>query len=179
MNYCGNCGHSITLQIPAGDDRERHCCNNCGSIHYFNPRIIVACLPTWKNKIMLCKRGIEPRLDYWTLPGGFMEQGETTEEGAIRETWEETRAEVEIEHLHGIYNMPQINQVYFIYKAAMKSSTFETTPESTEIKLVEPKDIPWNSLAFTVMKKTLEQYVQNVPSGNRGFHHDVITLKNM
>lgn len=178
MNYCGNCGHSISLQIPDGDDRERHCCNSCGSIHYFNPRIIVACLPIWKNRIMLCKRGIEPRLGYWTLPGGFMELGETTEQGAARETWEETRAEVDIQHLHGIYNMPQINQVYFVYKANMKSPDFELTPESTEIKLVAPEDIPWDLLAFKVMHKALKQYVNNDPTGNDGIHHEVITFKN-
>jgi len=176
MNYCGNCGHSITIQVPDGDDRERHCCNSCGSIHYFNPRIIVACLPVWEGKIMLCRRGIEPRKGYWTLPGGFMELNETTEDGAIRETWEETKAEVEIERLQGIYNMPQINQVYFVYLAKMKSAHYEITPESTEIELVDPKDIPWDKLAFRVMKKVLEQFVNEETPGNPEIHHDTITF---
>ena len=123
---------------------------------------------------MLCKRGIEPRKDYWTLPGGFMELGETTEQGAVRETWEETRAQVEIANLHGIYNIPQINQVYFIYKARMLSPDFELTLESTEIKLLGPNEIPWDEIAFTVMKKALQQYVNQEVPGNTGFYSEVI-----
>lgn len=161
MNFCSNCGHAITVLVPQGDNRERHCCGNCGSIHYLNPRIIVGCLPIWEDKILLCKRGIEPRKDLWTLPAGFMELGETTEEGALRETWEETRANVQIERLHGIYNIPQIDQVYFMYLAQMRSPDFQTTPESTEIKLMHPDEIPWEDLAFKVIKKTLRQYVED------------------
>ena len=125
---------------------------------------------------MLCRRGIEPRRGYWTLPGGFMEMDETTQEGALRETREETRAKVEIERLHGIYNMPQINQVYFIYLAKMKSPHFETTAESTEIELVEPQNIPWDRLAFRVMRRSLEQYVNQDSPENAGIHHDTITF---
>lgn len=171
MNYCSQCGHAITLLIPNGDDRERHCCGNCGSIHYFNPRIIVGCLPVWEDRIMLCKRGIEPRLGYWTLPAGFMELGETTEQGAIRETWEESRAEVDIERLHGIYNIPHIDQVYFIYLARMRSAKFEITPESSEIELFRIKDIPWDSLAFRVMNKALEHYIEDTPAAFTEVHH--------
>lgn len=176
MKYCANCGHQITLLVPKGDDRERHCCGDCGSIHYINPRIIVGCLPIWDDKIMICRRGIEPQLGYWTLPAGFMELGETTEQGAIRETFEETRAEVEIEHLHGIYNIPQIDQVYFLYRAKMTSAKFEITPESTEIKLVSPQQIPWDELAFEVMKTALKQYADNEPSNHPDFHHQQIDI---
>lgn len=173
MNYCGNCSHPITIKVPDGDDRERHCCDHCGSIHYFNPRIIVASLPIWEEKVLLCKRGIEPRLGYWTLPGGFMELGETTEEGAIRETWEETRAKINVQGLHGIYNLPQIDQVYFIYLAEMQSPEFELTPESTDIKLFDVEDIPWDEMAFTVMKKALKHYIEKHPE-NQDTFHDVI-----
>lgn len=176
MNYCSNCGHPITIKIPEGDDRERHCCDSCGQIHYFNPRPIVACLPRWQGKIMLCKRGIEPRLGYWTIPGGFMELGETTEQGAIRETWEETRAKVTIERLFGVYNMPQINQVYFVYLADLTEPVFETTVESTEIKLLSPDEIPWDDIAFRVINTSLRQYVDDACTGRDGVHHDVVTF---
>lgn len=121
---------------------------------------------------MMCKRGIEPRHGFWTLPGGFMELNETTEQGALRETWEETKAKVKIERLHGIYNIPRINQVYFIYLAKMTSAYFETTPESTEIKLVEPKDIPWESMAFKVMERTLQNYLKDLKSGSNALYHE-------
>lgn len=174
MNYCSDCGQTISLLVPKGDDRERHCCGNCGSIHYFNPRIIVGCLPIWEDKILLCKRGIEPRLGYWTLPAGFMELGETTEQGAIRETWEESRAEVDIERLHGIYNIPHIDQVYFIYLAKMRSPHFEVTPESSKIELLGIEDIPWDNLAFRVMNEALQHYIEDKPAAFTDVHHAVI-----
>ncbi len=171
MNYCSHCGHAITLLVPQGDDRERHCCGNCGSIHYFNPRIIVGCLPIWEDRILLCKRGIEPRLGYWTLPAGFLELGETTEQGAIRETREETRAEVDIQRLHGVYNIPHIDQVYFIYLAKMRSPYFEVTPESSQIELVKADEIPWDDLAFKVMNETLKNYLEDTPATYTDVHH--------
>ncbi len=175
MNYCSNCGSSLTLAIPPGEDRERHWCRHCGSIHYLNPRIIVGCIPIWQGKILLCKRGIEPRLGYWTLPAGFMELGETTEQGAIRETWEETRARVDIDHLHGIYNIPHINQVYLIYRARMKTADFETTPESTQVELVDPAEIPWEQLAFRVMNRVLKEHTRGIPADHTaGLFHGTI-----
>ena len=171
MKFCSNCGHPISILIPEGDNRERHCCGNCGAIHYFNPRMIVGTLPIWEDKIMICKRGIEPRAGLWTLPAGFMELGETTEEGAIRETWEETRAKVEIQHLHGIYNIPQIDQVYFIYLAQMQSPAYELTPESTQIELVRKEDIPWDDIAFAVIKKALQDYIEGSPTPHNTVHH--------
>jgi ADP-ribose pyrophosphatase YjhB (NUDIX family) len=174
MKYCSDCGDPIVMKVPEGDDRERHCCDSCGAIHYFNPRIIVACIPRWEGKIMLCKRGIEPRHGYWTVPGGFMELDETTEQGAMRETWEETHAKVNITRLHGMYNIPQIGQVYVVYLADMISPEFEVTPESTEIRLFDPSDIPWDSIAFNVIEKSLRQYVEGVSTGDESFHRDTI-----
>ena len=122
----------------------------------------------------MCRRGIEPRRGYWTLPAGFMELGETTEEGAVRETWEETRAQVDIKHLHGVYNIPEISQVYMIYLAQMRSPDFEVTPESTEIKLCLPNEIPWSDIAFWVMKMALEQYLgDDQPDYKQVFHRDL------
>jgi len=176
MNFCSNCGHSISVLIPEDDNRERYCCGNCGAIHYVNPRIIVGTLPVWEDKLMICKRGIEPRVGLWTLPAGFMELGETTEEGAIRETWEETRAQVDIQHLHGVYNIPQIDQVYFIYLAQMRSPKFELTPESTQIELIDKVDIPWDKIAFPVIKQALTQYVEQGPAAFSEVHHSEILI---
>lgn len=159
MKYCSICAAPLEVRIPDDDDRPRHCCTGCGAVHYLNPKVIVGCIPIWEEKILMCKRGIEPRLGYWTLPGGFMELNETTDEGAARETWEETRAKVDIQHLHGVYNIPHINQVYFFYLAKMRTPDFEITPESTEIKLVTKDEIPWEHLAFGVVEKALRQYL--------------------
>jgi len=178
VNFCGNCGHPVTIKIPEGDDRDRHCCDSCGYIHYYNPKIIVTCIPRWEDKILLCKRGIEPRLGYWTIPGGFMEVKETTEEGAIRETWEECRARVDISRLHGIYNVPHINQVYFVYLADMTSPEFETTLESTELRLATLNDIPWDDIAFKVIGEALKQYVNDVAHGFEGIHQDTLIHPN-
>ncbi len=123
---------------------------------------------------MICRRGIEPQHGYWTIPGGFMEINETTEEGAIRETWEETRAKVEIDRLHGVYNMPEIDQVYFVYLANMLTPDFEHTPESTEIRLVKPSEIPWDEIAFRVLEKALRQYVEQTAYPKHGVHHETV-----
>jgi len=123
----------------------------------------------------MCKRGIEPRKSYWTLPGGFMELNETTEQGAVRETWEEARARVEIERLHGVYNIPRINQVYFFYLARMLSPEFETTFESTEIKFCTKDEIPWGDLAFKVVDLALRQYVDGKEEVSTPYFHSTIS----
>lgn len=122
----------------------------------------------------MCKRGIEPRANYWTLPGGFMEINETTEQGAIRETWEEARAKVEIVKLHGVYNIPRINQVYFFYLAKMLSPDFETTFESTEIKFCTKDEIPWDDLAFKVVDLALRQYISGEGEIQAPYFHSEI-----
>lgn len=174
MKYCSNCGAQLDYRVPEFDDRERHCCSSCDHIHYINPKVIVGCLPIWEDKILMCKRGIEPRRGFWTLPGGFMEVDETTEQGAIRETWEEARSRVEITHLHGVYNIPRINQVYFFYIAKMLSPDFETTLESTEIKLCGKDEIPWEHLAFKVVDLALKQYVHGAKGIGTPYFHSTI-----
>ncbi|GLS26463.1 NUDIX hydrolase [Marinibactrum halimedae] len=171
MNYCSVCGNPVTLAIPQGDDRERHICNHCDTIHYQNPRIITGCLVTHDKQILLCKRAIEPRKHFWTLPAGFMENGETTEEGAIRETWEEAKATVKSEGLYQIFNLPHINQVYFFYRASFlnpQSSTplFAAGPESLEVELFSPENLPWDQLAFPVIKQTLLDYLGDREQGH-------------
>ena len=115
MKYCSVCGSLTVKKIPDGDNRERDCCENCGTIHYSNPKIIVGTIPFKDSSVLLCKRGIEPRYGKWTLPGGFLENGETVAQGAFRETLEETNTEVEMKDLYAIFNVPQINQVYMLY----------------------------------------------------------------
>jgi ADP-ribose pyrophosphatase YjhB (NUDIX family) len=162
MNYCSNCGSKVSLRIPEGDTHARYICDNCQIIHYQNPRMIVGCLPIWEDKILICKRAIEPRYGLWTLPAGFLENDETVEQGAIRETSEEAGAKVTITRLHSLYSLPKVNQVYAIYLAEMSSSHFDAGEESLECKLISVEEIPWNDIAFTAIKFSLKTYVENL-----------------
>lgn len=162
MKYCSNCGKTLTFKLPAGDTHFRFVCNNCGIIHYQNPRMVVGCIPLWNGKILMCKRAIEPKYGLWTIPAGFMENGETVEEGAIRETMEESGANVEIVRLHALYSLPNVNQVYAIYLAHMKSAYVEAGEETLECKMCEPQDIPWDELAFTAVEFSLKKYIENL-----------------
>lgn len=147
--------------VPKGDNRSRCVCQVCHAIHYSNPKLVTGCLPIWEGKILLCKRSIEPRFGYWTLPSGYMEDGETVEEGAARETWEESRAEVEIERLFAIYSIPRISQVYLLFLAQLNCCSFGPTEESSEVSLVSPEDIPWEELAFPAVEFALRKYVEH------------------
>lgn len=158
MKYCANCGNPVTLKVPEGDDRERHVCEHCDTIHYQNPRIITGCLPIYEDKVLLCKRAIEPRYGLWTLPAGFMENGETTEQGALRESWEEARASIDIHGLYTLFNLPQINQVYMFYRGVLNNLDFGPGVESLEVELFTEPQIPWDELAFPVVNKTLKHY---------------------
>ncbi len=135
-------------QIPEGDDRERMICSDCGWIHYENPKIIVGAVATWQGRFLLCKRGIEPRQGYWTIPAGFMELRETAEQGAAREAWEEARTRLRIGSLLGLYSIPRAGQVHMIYRAEMLSSEFAAGSESLEVRLFTWEEIPWQDLAF-------------------------------
>ncbi len=174
MNYCNNCGHKLSLKIPKGDTHARYVCDNCNLIHYLNPRMIVGCIPVWQEKILICKRAIEPKYGLWTLPAGFMENGETVEQGALRETKEEAGAEVEIIRLHSLFSLPQVNQVYAIYLAKMTSENFYAGEESLECKLISTDEIPWEKIAFTAIKFSLKKYVENQSLNSKetflGFH---------
>jgi len=161
MKHCSNCGQLISTAIPDGDHRERFVCSYCNSIFYDNPRIITGTLPVYDDKIMICKRGIEPRAKYWTIPGGFMENGESMAAGAARETLEEACAEVNVGQLLSAISLPSVNQVHCFYLAEMNNDYFETTPESIEIKLVEVKDIPWDQIAFKTVEYTLRHYIEH------------------
>ena len=162
MNFCSNCGsENIDLKIPDGDTYKRFVCQNCGHIFYANPRIIVGCLPVFEDKILLCRRAIQPQKGLWNLPAGFLENGEKAEDGAARETFEESMAKVDIIKLHVVFSLPKVNQVYLHFLAQMHDSKFGPTRESLEVKLFDIKDIPWEEIAFHSSTFALEKYVES------------------
>ncbi|WP_333839650.1 NUDIX hydrolase, partial [Pelomicrobium sp.] len=124
MNFCSNCGARVEYRVPPGDTLPRYVCPACGAIHYQNPKIVVGCIPEWEDRVLLCRRAIEPRYGYWTLPAGFMENGETTFQAALRETMEEARARVELGPLYTVYNLPHVNQVYLMFRARLLDLDF-------------------------------------------------------
>jgi ADP-ribose pyrophosphatase YjhB (NUDIX family) len=165
MKYCSNCGNPVELRIPAGDDRNRFVCARCETIHYQNPRLIVGCLVTHGERVLLCRRAIEPRKNFWTLPAGFMENGETTLAGAQRETWEEARARVVNATLYRVFDLPHISQVYMFYRGELADGVYGVGPESLASDLFEERDIPWDQLAFPVVMETLREYLADRRSG--------------
>ena len=156
MKFCNQCGHSVSQHIPQGDSRLRYVCDHCRTIHYQNPNIVAGCLPTWGTQVLLCRRAIEPRKGYWTLPAGFMENGETVEQAARRETLEEACAQLQSLSLYTLIDVPHINQVHIFYRAELQSLDFSAGEESLEVQLFEEADIPWSELAFRTVSRTLE-----------------------
>ena len=144
--------------VPPGDDRERLVCPDCGYVAYDNPKVVVAAVCTWQGSFLICRRAIEPRKGFWTIPAGYMELNETTAEGARREAWEEARADVEIDGLIGIYEIPRISQIYVIHRARMTAPDFSAGPESEDVVLAAWEDIPWGDLAFPSIVWALERF---------------------
>ncbi len=162
MNYCSHCGSAhLKHKIPEGDNLPRFVCENCHTIYYQNPKIIAGCLPVWEDKILLCKRAIEPRYGLWTLPAGFMENNETVEQAATRETWEEAKAEIEQLNLYTVISLPHASQVYMMFRANLQNLTFAPGSESLDVHLFAQDEIPWDFLAFPVIRRTLTYYFQD------------------
>lgn len=160
IRFCNSCGASIEIAIPDGDTRERHVCNNCGRIQYQNPKIVTGCVPLWQDRILLCRRAIEPRLGLWTVPAGFMENNETLAEGAVRETLEEACAPVSDIRLFGVYSLPRISQVYVMFLGnLLRENGFAVGAETLEVRLFREDEIPWDEMAFRVVETTLKRYL--------------------
>jgi len=170
MKFCSQCGSpSIIFAIPEGDDRERYQCSDCEIVFYQNPRVIVGCIVHHQDKVLLCRRAIQPRYGFWTIPCGFLENGESCEEGAIRETFEEAGAKAKIMDLYCVYDVLHVNQVYLIYRAEFQGDVgFESGIESLETQLVDIEEIPWDDLAFSSIRFALECFQQDVSEG-QGF----------
>ncbi len=163
ISFCSACGHATHHLIPSGDARARDVCasSSCGLVHYENPKIVTGTLPVWQGKVLLCKRAIEPRLGYWTLPAGFMELLETCEQGALRETWEEAGAKVQVRSLLSVLDVPHASQVHLFYLADLIDGRFCAGIESLEVALFAPEEIPWSEIAFKTVTKTLRHYLSN------------------
>lgn len=170
IKFCSSCGAPTELRRPEGDDRLRYTCTVCDTIHYQNPNLVIGAIPEWKDEILLCRRAIEPRHGFWTLPGGFMENGETTTDAAIRETMEEAGARIEIVELFSMYSLPHINQVHLLFRATLLDPDFAPGPESLEVKLFSEADIPWDEIAFRPIKYSLEHYFADRSKGRFDFH---------
>lgn len=167
--YCRYCGQATETRIPPGDTLPRQCCNHCGSIHYDNPKLVLGTLPVWEEKVLLCRRAIEPRLGYWTLPAGFMENNETTAQAALRETDEEAGAQIELLDLYTLISVPHISQIHGIYRARLLSPIFVPGEETLEARLFSEAEIPWDEIAFRTIKLTLQHYFADRQQGNFPF----------
>lgn len=174
MSFCLQCGYEAYLEIPTGDQKHRLVCRQCGYIHYENPKVICGALALWDNKVLLCKRAIEPRYGFWTLPAGFMELNETMEQGAARETMEEAEAEVEIKQLYCMYNIPRIGQIYVLFKGDLIDGKYGAGEESLECGLFNEEDIPWDQIAFPSVERTLRHYFQDRKLGTFSTHLETI-----
>ena len=170
MKFCSNCGAPVALKVPPGDSLPRHVCDACNTIHYQNPRLVVGCIPEWEDRILLCRRAIEPRYGLWTVPAGYMENGETTVQGAARETLEEANARVEVGALYAIFNIPHISQVYMLFRARLLDADFSAGAETLETRLFSEADIPWDEIAFATVRQTLNHYYNDRKQGEYRFH---------
>jgi ADP-ribose pyrophosphatase YjhB (NUDIX family) len=161
MNFCSACGARVQLGLPPGDDRQRYICTSCRTIHYQNPKIVAGAIILAGDRLLLCKRAIEPRWGTWTLPAGYMENGETIEEAARRESWEEAGAMLTNVRPYAVLNLTIVDQLYFIFLAQLKDGVFSAGEESLEVKLVDLADIPWDELSFPVIRKVMEVFVHD------------------
>lgn len=174
INFCTQCGGKVSSIIPADEDRLRGVCESCGFIHYENPKMVVGCIPVWKDEILLVRRAIEPRLGLWTLPAGYLENGETVADGARRETLEEAGAHHGELIPYGLYNLPRLSQIYMIFRTELLNVDFRGGAESLEVKLFTEAEIPWDEMAFKVIRVCLEHFFADRRRGRFPFHTDDI-----
>jgi ADP-ribose pyrophosphatase YjhB (NUDIX family) len=174
MKFCSNCGSAVLSRVPPGDSLPRHVCDACGSIHYQNPKLVLGAIPEWEGRLLLCRRAIEPRYGYWTLPAGFMENGETAAEAAARETAEEAGARVELLDAFSMISVPYVNQVHVFYRARLLDLEFKPGVESLEVALFEEAKLPWKDIAFRTVGLTLKHWLADRARGTFGFHAEDI-----
>jgi ADP-ribose pyrophosphatase YjhB (NUDIX family) len=171
IQHCKSCGATVTYRVPDdGDTRERAVCPSCHTIHYENPLNVVGTVPVWGDKVLLCKRNIEPRLGKWTLPAGFMELGETLAQGAARETTEEAGAQFEMQDIFSIMNVVRVGQVHFFFRAQLTSDQFDPGHETMEARLFTEQEVPWDEIAFRTVKETLQHYFADAKSQQFKLH---------
>lgn len=170
MKFCSECGGTTETLIPEGDSRLRAVCSACKIIHYVNPKMVLGTIPAWGDRVLLCRRAIEPRYGLWTLPAGFMEVEESTANGAMRETMEEAGARIELGSLFSVFDIPHVNQVHLFYLAQLKDLEFAAGPESLEVKLFTEDEIPWNLIAFRTITATLKFYFHDRRQGVMSIH---------
>ena len=170
MKHCSACGHPIQYSIPPGDQRERAVCTHCGAIHYQNPRIVAGCVVEHAGRILLCRRAIDPRRGFWTNPAGFMELGETLQRAALRETWEEALAEVQLGSMLSITNVLKTGQVHIFFRATLAEPRFGVGSESLEVRLFDESEIPWDEIAFRSGTFALQGYLEDRRAGREQLH---------
>jgi ADP-ribose pyrophosphatase YjhB (NUDIX family) len=175
LNFCSSCGSPVTSKIPAGDHLPRFVCTSCGIIHYKNPLLVLGCVPQWEDLILLCRRAIEPRRGFWTVPAGFMENGETMQQAAARECHEEALAKVAVGSLLAVVNVTHAHQVHVMFRAQLLEPVFAPGPESLEVGLYHEAQIPWDELAFPSGEFTLRQFYADRAAGREDHHFTELT----
>lgn len=178
MNYCSDCGATVSLTTPSDDNRARHVCDDCNMVHYSNPKNVTGAILFKGDKVLLCKRAIEPRYGLWTLPAGFMENEETVKQGAARETYEEAQAKAKSLSFFGMFSLPHISQVYMMYVGELEGNGYGAGAESLEVGLFSQDEIPWDNLAFPVVKYCLERYFEQGYQPSQVFEASVTRLAN-
>ena len=170
MKYCSNCGLHVKRSIPPGDDRPRFVCEACSTVYYENPKVVVGAIPEWEGKILLCRRAIEPCHGKWTLPAGYLENGETLSEGAKREALEEANARIKQLTPYTLFNLTFVNQVYFIFRSILTDLDYMPGHESLEVRLFKEEEMPWDKLAFSAVRESLMLFFKDRAAGAFRFH---------
>ena len=170
IRHCKACGAATRYVVPADDNRERAVCSACSLVHYENPLNVVGTVPAWGSQVLLCRRNIEPRFGLWTLPAGFLELGESTADGALRETVEEAGAHVELLDLYTVLNVVRVGQLHLFYRARLLDTVFAPGPETIEAQLFDEAGVPWESLAFRTVRETLLRYFADFKRGRFEVH---------
>lgn len=174
MKFCSACGQPVVRRIPQGDHLPRHVCTACDTVHYENPRIIAGCIPEWQGRLLLCRRAIEPRRGFWTIPAGFLENGESVQDAAVREAAEEALAHIEIGSLLSVVNVLRVHQVHLTFCARLLDTNFGVGEESLEVALYDERDLPWLEIAFLSVEFALRRYLEDRHAQTERLHfHDI------